>query len=183
MANYYRVLDIPGLKDLIVRTEGRVVKVSVQNPMFDAELGWTDSLMVSEIINANVAIGDSSLRWNIPPNSLWIGTNYLTTIPDPQIREFSVKNPFGKLHYEGHYNKGDIKIDYAQYERTISVNLTDVKAKKTIYSQNYFDENVVNVKRLIENALSDESTIDDLVFSLKDIAASDEPKPLKGYHG
>lgn len=166
MNQYYKIKNIPGLNGLHVR--GQLHKASdIANRVIDV-------VEVFDFINANIQLGDRELKYPVPEHTVYINTFYLKETPDFFLKEFSTENPFGKLAYEGHWSKGTIHVDYAVYENGMSVNVKDTSVKpiKTVFTQNFFNEDAVAAENCIQQTLRDEADIDDLVFSLHEISDS-----------
>lgn len=160
--SYYRIENLmPGLNGLIVRVD-------------DDGKRSDGYRAVSRVYNTNISFGDSTLSHPVNAPGLLISLGNLQKVDDPTIREFATDNPFGELQYEGHWSKGNIHVDYALYEKIMTVNVKDtsVKPTLTVYSQNYIGDFRVDAEESIQQVLRDESDIDDLVFSLQDIAAA-----------
>jgi len=156
-ASYYRIKDIPGLHGLIVKG----VDIA------------PDFVLIEEIINTNVVLGDSNLKFPMPDDAVFIHPDFLVPVENFEMKTFSTKNPFGKMRYEVHYDKGGVHVDCASYENGISVNVKDgtVSPAKTIFTENYFDEFGERAEDVIKNVMNDALDEDDLIFELKDIAA------------
>lgn len=125
-------------------------------------------VQISKIIDTNVNVGDRTLALPTPPRSLFIGKDCLTETDDPQLREFASDNPFGNLVLEGHMDCGSLKVAYSQFEKVLSVVVTEPDQNKTVFSQ-YFFKDFDKVKQTVEDVLkqSGGSDVDDLVFKLR----------------
>lgn len=161
MANYYRVKNLPGLKGLVIR--GKTVL-----------LGGYDYVNVEEIINTAIVIGDRELRFPFPTGTMLLSVDELEVFENFEKKEFTYDNPFGDLGYEGHWSRGTIHVDYAVYEKGMSINVKDtsVKPVRTVFSQNFYGDYCVDAEESVQHVLKNESDIEELVFSLQDIAAA-----------
>ena len=156
MTSYYKIKELPGLKGMIARGEETA----------------PNHVCVEELINLDVIIGDRQLRFPMPEDALYINTEYLEAIDNIDLREFSTKSPFGKLNYEGHWSKGTIHVDYAHYENALTVNVKDtsVDPVRTVFSDNFYGDYRVDAEECVQRVLKDEDEIEELVFSLSDVA-------------
>ena len=136
-------------------------------------------LEVCRFINMNAIIGDRTLSFPVEKNGLLIDFSHLTAISDPEIREFSHTNPWGRCQFEGRYIKGTLEVAYAKYDLATQVTVTEKNGEtsKTLFTR-YCQgapgicsaDSVFNlVKETIESHLSSEGDIDDLIFSLKNL--------------
>lgn len=165
---YYKIKNMPGFDGLIARASPGTDLLPFI--VYDKDEP-KDVLRVEEIINPNVAIGDSTLRWPQESDAMFIGVNHLERV-DFTPREFSAENPFGKLTYECHYSRDSIRIDYASYELGLAVTITDagVEPVKTLYAQNFFGMHAEDAEMSIDRAIKNEERIEDLIFVLNDLA-------------
>jgi hypothetical protein len=155
--------------------DGLIVKgevVDMYQPSRDPT-GYGDGVIscveVEEIINVNVIVGDRQLKFPVKNGMLMLNIHSVQEIDDPQLREFTTENPFGEYLYDGSYKKNSIVVTYVRYENGISV---DVKEDfgdtgRTVYSQNYYGEAAEQAEGIVEQTLSNDLDVDDLVFNLK----------------
>jgi hypothetical protein len=164
---YFRIKDMPGFTGLIAKCEVQAI--------VESKGGVFDVYYVDEIINPNVAIGDSTLKWPLEYGSMFINKHMLQEV-EYEKKTFTAENPFGEFQFEGHFQKGPLKIDYAKYSNGLSVNICeitkgDANGPKTIYSQNFFGiGKVESAVKIIQKVLEGKADAEDLVFTLKDIA-------------
>lgn len=125
---------------------------------------------VFKLIDRDSIAGDRNVSLPIEQGVLFISLSKLQEIDDPGTREFAANNPFGKLVLEGHMELGSVKVSYAQFESVMSVNIMDVMAKKTVFSQ-YFSKDFEKIRQTIEDVLKegDGTDADDLVFRLQEL--------------
>lgn len=157
MGKFYVLKDIGGGFDGLV-AEGTVVN---------------GVLHVSKITDKNVNVGDRNVSLPVPEGAIAIGPMYFEETDDPGIREFATDNPFGAFQLEGHMDCGNIKVHYAQYEKSLNVSVAEVQDKgfvRTIFSQN-FHSDFPKVKDTIESVLKEHGgeDVDDLVFRLREL--------------
>jgi len=159
---YYRIKGLPGFDGLIAAAHGPLVQVEGKHDC--------DIYAIDEIINPNVAIGDSTLRWPQEPWSLFISEGHLEPV-DFSPREFTADSPFGELSYEGHFSRSNIAVDYAVYANGASVSIKDtsVSPVRTIYSQNFFGRRAGEAVLAIEDAREDKELVEFLPFELDTI--------------
>ncbi len=165
---HYMVKGIPGLEGLVVDGEYRE-RVGA---------GTSDHIAVDEIINPNVVVGDRTVKFPMPKGAIYINDQFLVPVGDYRERQFSTKSPFGKFLFEGHLKRGELVVDYVQYDNAVSVTIREDKGKvgRTVYTQNFFADGGSAAMKAIAAVLSDEKDVDDLVFRLKEL----KQEELKG---
>jgi hypothetical protein len=154
MSRTYKIVNIPGLSGLHVvgETNGDVVDVK-------------------EIINVGIVIGDRLLRYPIPSSSVFIAKDNLEEIDNISAREFSAENPYGEFKYEGRFEKNDLTIAHAVYEKAITITIYEDNkqgGQKTLYTGNFF-ENRVDAAQIIDELLHGNMDSDDVIFELKNL--------------
>lgn len=99
------------------------------------------------------------------------GVMYISDTVLDELDDYSDESDdtYGKFQLEGRMECGNLRVSYAQFEKTLQITVFDVGADRTVYSQN-FSKNFNKVKRLVEDVLKDyDLDIDDMVFKLKDL--------------
>lgn len=155
----YRILGIPGFDNLHATGE---------------EIGLSHELMVSELINLDVVVGDRHLRYPIPHGAISINMEYLMKVDDITCREFASDNPFGKFKSERRCVFGNLVIVSAEYKNAVTVtifenNKTD-NARVTLFTCNFF-KTAFTATRLIDLTANGKLDAEDLIFELKNIQA------------
>jgi hypothetical protein len=162
--NYYRIKGMPGFDGLIAGVDGKDYDNDL--PVLESDDGPFDLVPIAEIINPNVAIGDSTLKWPQEFGAMFINNQNLEWI-DYSPREFSTGNPFGKLVYEGHYSRDNISVDYASYESGTTVTISEPGV--TLFSQNFYGTLAARAENEVKEAISGDFDLDDLIFRLKEL--------------
>ena len=123
---------------------------------------------IEKVSNDNIIFGDREVTYPVPRAALYISDEFLEEIEDEGNREYSHKNPFGKMLFEGRYAKDKIEVTFVEYENTLSVTVLEKvnDSVKTLYSQNFFSDSEL-IKEIIQVQLA-EGDLDDLVFKLKE---------------
>lgn len=156
MSKTYRIKNIPGLSGLHC-----VAEIDAHNGLYQ----------VSELINVGVVIGDRLLRYQIPECAVFIGADYLDEVDNITAREFSAENPYGEFKYEGRFEKKDLTIAHAVYDKAISITIYEDNkqgGQKTLYTGNFF-ENRIEAAQIIDELLHGDMDSDDVIFELKNI--------------
>jgi hypothetical protein len=169
---HYKIKGIPGLEGLVVEGEYReTISRGATDPVYDY-------ICIRELINPNAVVGDRTVHFPIPERSLFICDAYLTEVDDPGIKQFSTKSPFGKLLFEGQLRRGDLIVDYVQYDNAVTVTIreehTDKSGTKgrTVYTQNFFKKKAPVAMQAVAHAFGGDLDVDDLIFELKEIHTS-----------
>jgi hypothetical protein len=163
MSKFYKIHDLaPGLDGLVVE---------LTEEINEHEEYYT----VIKIYNTNVMFGDGTFAVPVNQGSLMIHEANLESVKSPK-REFANDNPFGKqvstVTYERNFNRAVVvKYQNAVTVTLIRVNPPETKGMdETIFSQNFFRENMGPALDVIDEAFNDLSVdLDDLVFTLKEI--------------
>lgn len=131
---------------------------------------------VLSLRNRGVLIGDRP--WSVPvaPGSLLIKDSFLIKSEYQDEMQFtSLKPPYGEHRYDAKLNISTYEVAYSEFENAVTVVVYDVSVepKKTLYSQNFFDDealdNVDYVLSLIDDFKNGLFDPDELVFKLKEI--------------
>lgn len=165
--SFFRIIDIPGMKDLIIK--GRIVELYETPTSQHYGDGVIESVEVEEILNPDVIIGDRQLKFPVVKGFLHVNLHAVREIDDPGVREFTTQSPFGKYQYDGSYKKFDIVVTYVRYENGISVTISEDRggAGRTLYSQNFYNERADEAEETVQQALRNDIDIEDLVMELK----------------
>lgn len=166
----------PGLDGLLAEG-GEVIENGEARP--DDEEN-TDLVEILKLRNQNIVVGDRELSVALPKDSLYIRADHLTETDDPGIREYDHRNPFGKFSHSTTHQFGDLEVALTEHELATSVSVTQVmgKRKRTIYSQNFQDEEARDDVRSAVQEIVDsrERDADGLVFELQDIRETELAK-------
>lgn len=150
------------------------------SPAFDgllveSDLEFEDNRYVKRIVNRSIMLGDRELSYSIPQGGLIIRKMFLEDLEDPELRQFDSKNPWGKFICEGRTSRNSIEVAWAEYELCITVTVMETNAinsNKTLYSENFIlgdNLNGFEVTDLIRDKVRDDETMEDLIFSLKEL--------------
>jgi len=166
MPNYFRVKDLPGFEDLIVKTDE--VKEDWNNILaIDAFFDTSDNTTV-DLPTGSVFIANT----NLEPISFY---DFAKLVEDDKV-EVDTNTLFGAYLYEGNFIKGSLNITYTMYEKAVSITIFEFankgKTQHTLFTQNFFDESR-SAMHLIEDVMVGNMDSDDLIFSLKDLKASE----------
>jgi len=157
MSKTYKIVNIPGLSGLHVVGDFKGNYVHIK-----------------ELINVGIVIGDRLLRYPIPDEAVAISEQFLEEVDNITAREFSAENPYGEYKYEGHFEKDQLTIAHAVYEKAISITIyEDVDegthvSQKTLYTGNFFD-NRHEAAEIIDELLHGQMDSDDIIFELKNL--------------
>lgn len=159
---FYRIKGLPGFDGLIVETD---------------DVDVVGLLEVKVLHNANVVVGDRTVKFPMPPGSLWIDHNFLVPDLDPS-REYSTENPFGEYLYEGSFTKGDLYVAYTEFDNALTVTIIEKNPPghkgidKTLYSESFFSNKLIAME-FIRELLDGRSDPDDLIFELRNLKEQD----------
>lgn len=167
MSKFYIISDVgPGFDGVVVEGE----------PVLLGGGGADDAAGLVEVlrfIDTDSMLGDRHSGTPVAKGSILIDEAYLTEVTDPKLREFDSKNPYGKYQLEGTMVCGPIKAAYAQYERALTVNVTEKvgQEERTRLVLNFTNPKVFDeVKGLIESSLKDQDDAEQLVFKLQELS-------------
>lgn len=166
MSEFFKVSGIEGFNGLVFEAQ----KDADSDVVFP----------VVSILNPHQIVGDRILKIPMPDHALYLNnlSPHFTPTDDPQ-KEFTTKNPFGPLLFQGGYRKETIEIVYARYDNGISVTILEHYGElrnpqfRTIYTQNFFKQADTALEK-IEDVLSGDVDVEDLVFMLKNLEAEDK---------
>lgn len=134
------------------------------------------TVTVTRIINPNVMLGDRTLSFPVEPYGLHIRSTFLEPIDNPQLREFTHTNPWGKCLFEGVHKKDNLEVAVARFENAVQVTVTEKVdgVNKTLWTE-YFHQGpdastetlFARVTEIIGKGLSAEGDASELVFTLR----------------
>lgn len=162
----YKVKNVPGFEHLL----------AVGNEwQLDDGHGTFEVVEVKTLINTSVVIGDRELKINLPDQAMFINIHNLELVPETEAQhEFTSDNPFGEFKYDGRFQRGDLIVTHAVYERAITITIVEKTREytHTVYSDNFFSERAIALN-CVERMLHGQLDPDDLIFELKDIKGRD----------
>lgn len=131
---------------------------------------------ITKIVNDHVVFGDRNVSFPVPEGALFISEQHLDEINE-ETREYDHKNPFGHA-LRGYTLSNDLlTVVVTKYETALTVTVlgkSSPDSRRTMYSQNYFDREVIAgvESHLVE--MFREGETDDLVFELRQWKSSEE---------
>lgn len=134
----------------------------------EGTLEVSEQVVVTRITNRDQIMGDRHVSYPIKAGTLVLSTDVLEETEDPRLREFSSKNPWGKVVCEGSFTRNGIMVSFAQYEQRMQVTVTDrtTSRSRTVFTHYFVPESFEKIKTMIDDSGRSEGAIEDLVFAL-----------------